>query len=344
MEYRKERNLLIATDSKGNCKGMYDWENAKFYGVKGTQIKRMPAAFDGSTYSSIITSHQWIINHTTDETLTRALRRWECMASLGIYCSNHDVFTREEEIPALKKDLVSFIKEQGHSEFSDSLYKRYYYSSTVPEYNLLNETFLTLINSIISDSYYLTVHFPIEWGIKAMFRLQCEDALYLLSSANLMNLINTYYQQCKIMQTECAITKNFIITIGHTAHIYENYEKANFSNMIKRFNDIPQLYYENENFIVRPLCSHSDFAKEANAQHNCVERIYMEYVAKGATHVVTIRKKSAPDTPFITCEISNNGKIKQYLKAYNNHPQDAESKQFAIELQNHLSSLSWNRD
>ena len=45
----------------------------------------------------------------------------------------------------------------------------------------------------------------------------------------------------------------------------------------------------------------------------------MEQVCNGYTHVVCVRKKSEPDKPFITCEVGNDGLIRQYLYAYNRH-------------------------
>lgn len=343
MEYRKERNLLIATDENGNCKGKYDWESATFYGAKGTQIKKMPAAFNNSVYSSIITSHQWIITHLTDGWLERALRRWECMASLGIYCTNHEVLLREEEMPALKKDFVTFLKNNGN-EYSDSLYRIYNYSVIVPEYTLLNPHYRQIVNSIIRNTYWNPIEFPIEWGIKALFRLQCEDAGYLLNGiSSLVDMLNEYYVQCHNMGQECVITKNFLITIAHTFHLYNNYKLEKMSELIKMHNDIPQLYYENDTFIVRPLCSREEFHAEAEAQNNCVERLYMESVANGRTYVVVVRRKNNPDESYITCEINNRGDIIQYLAKNNQRPSANDARAFEDVLQRHLNSLSWNK-
>ena len=45
--------------------------------------------------------------------------------------------------------------------------------------------------------------------------------------------------------------------------------------------------------------------------------MYMEEVVNGTTHVVVIRRKNNLNTPYITCEVSLGGNIKQYLTRFN---------------------------
>ena len=338
MEYRKERNLFIAAEGN-KIKGQYDSATGVYYGAKGTPIQTMPSAFKNSIYSYIFTSHQWIITHVTDETLTRALNRWECLASLGLYTSDHEVLTDANyDFPVLKKDLVNYIKE--HSEaapcYSEELRKKYELSISCPEYNMLTGQALTVVNHTIFEE----TQFPLEWFIKAMLKYQLDDVSYLgVSPWTYAGYLEHYYEQCAALNIEPVITKNMFATMGHTAHLYNNYKKANMNNDIKRFNDIPELYYENDTYIVRPLLSTEEFHAEAEAQQNCVERLYMERVADGNTHVVTVRKKDAPTQSLITCEISNNFNIIQYYAKYNRIP-DGQDMQFKKELTRYLSSLS----
>lgn len=340
MEYRKERNLFIAMDGD-KVKGQYDSATGIYYGAKGTPIKTMPGAFKDSIYSYIFTSHQWIISHVTDETLTRALNRWECLASLGLYTTDHDILTDADyDFPVLKKGLVNYIKE--HSDFScysEELRKKYELSINCPEYNMLTEDTLTVVNQVLFDDT-IDIHVPDEWLIKAMLKFQLDDLSYIgIRPWSLVEYLNDYYKQCIALSIEPTITKNMFTTMGHTAHLYENYKKANMNNTIKQFNDIPELYYENDTYIVRPLLSTEEFHEEAEAQHNCVERLYMERVADGNTHVVTVRKKDTPTQSLITCEISNDFRIIQYYTKYNRIPVGQDI-QFKKELIQYLSSLS----
>lgn len=93
------------------------------------------------------------------------------------------------------------------------------------------------------------------------------------------------------------------------------------SPAIKKYNDLPSLYYENDEYFVRPLISAQEFHDEATQQNNCVERLYMEGVAKNDTHIVVLRRKSNPSQSFITVEVDGCGKrVVQYLAKNNANP------------------------
>lgn len=337
MEYRKEKNLLIVATEDGTIKGQYDWTTSTYYGVKGTPIKTMPKAFGDTIGKEIISSHRWIISHTTDETLTFALNRWEQLASLGLYAEDtHYLTDKHYEFPALKKDFVNYLKTNCQNCFNNTNYKHYELQKQVPEYWHLNEQNKLIINDLVRRS---TLE-PAMWFTRALLRLQLEDFSYLNNLfGNSESLLWDYREACQRMEQEPVITKNFLITIAHTLHLYQNYKIENLNNLIKRHNDIPELYYENDTYIVRPLLSQEDFHAEATAQHNCVERLYMERVADNRTHVVVVRKKNSPNTSLITCEISNDFNIIQYWGVYNSGPQESE-REFKNELANYLSSLS----
>jgi hypothetical protein len=340
MEYRKERNLFIATEGE-KVKGKYDSNTGIYYGVKGAPIKTMPSAFKDTIYANIFTSHQWIITHTTDETLRLALGRWEQLASLGLYTDNHNILVdKNYDFPALKKDLVKYIKDNNNCCYDSFTQKMYDIQKAYPEFNLLNNIFVGIVKNILFGAEY---SFPLGWGISAMLRLQLEDAYYLYTTYELARHLSNYYSHCMAMDQKPAITKNFMITIAHTEHLYENYKAEKMNDWLKKYNDIPQLYYENDTYIVRPLLSRDDFHAEAEAQSNCVERLYMEKVANGRTHVVTVRKKNTPDVSLITCEISNDMRIIQYYAKYNNTPNRAEA-QFKQELALYLASLSLSQE
>ena len=342
MEYRKERNLFIAAEGT-KIKGQYDSATGIYYGAKGTPIKSMPAAFKDSIYSRIFTSHQWILSHVTDETLIRALTRWEQLASLGLYTNEHDVLVDEAyAFPALKKDLVKYIKDKYDGCYSPMAQRLYDIQKDCPEYELLTQKIQQIVNYIIIDNPDYAP-FSYDWCIKAMLRLQLEDGLYMFDAWSLYNYILEYYKSCKEMNQEPVITKNFLITIAHMKHLYENYKAETMNKRLLEHNDIPELYYEDDTYIVRPLLTREEFHNEAEAQHNCVERLYMERVADGDTHVVTVRKKNTPDVSLVTCEISNDMHIIQYYTKYNTCPALSEQN-FKAKLAEYLHSLSLSKE
>lgn len=338
MDYRKEKNLLIAFDGDV-IKAQYDWATGICYGNKGTQLKGISSAFKGSVYDRMITSHRWISSHLVGETLTLALDRWERLASVGLYTTDHDILCNSDySFPNLKKDFVDYIKKQFDGELSRYTQNKFVYAM-MPEYQMLNRQNKCTIDYMIRNNQW---EWSIDWAIKALLRLQLEDYGYAFEFNSSMHVLEKYYSQCKTMGQEIpAITKNFLITICKTAHLYQIWKNEHMDENLAKYNDLKELYYENDTYVMFPLLTTAQFHEEAEAQNNCVERFYMEKVASGKTHVVVIRKKSAPDKSLITCEISNNWHIVQYLARWNSRP-EAPEQAFANEIKSYLSSLSQN--
>ena len=89
----------------------------------------------------------------------------------------------------------------------------------------------------------------------------------------------------------------------------------------------------------RPLLTCAQFHDEATQQNNCVERLYLKKVVKGHTHIVSIRRKSSPDTSCITCEINNDYEIVQYLHANNSQELKKDEEVFYKKLEAHLQEV-----
>ena len=338
MDYRKEKNLLIAFDGDV-IKARYDWATGICYGNKGTQLKGISPAFRGSVYDRMITSHRWISSHLKDEELALALDRWERLASVGLYTSDHNILVDSDyPFPNLKKDFVEYLKNEFYSELSRYACDKFTYAM-MPEYQMLNRRNRDIIDNMIQANRW---ELSVDWSVKALLRLQLEDFEYAFDTYNKMYILDNYYTQCRKMgQENPAITKNFLVTICKTAHMYQVWRNEHMDENLKKYNDLKELYYENDTYVMYPLLTAAQFHEEAEAQSNCVERLYMERVAAGSTHVVVIRKKSAPEQSLITCEISNDWRIVQYLARYNRLP-DRPEEVFADEIKSYLKSLSQN--
>ena len=70
--------------------------------------------------------------------------------------------------------------------------------------------------------------------------------------------------------------------------------------------------------------------------------MYMEYVHDGKTHVVTVRRVNDPTKNYITCEVSNNGRIIQYLAKNNRQPSELDAIEFKRIYQNYLNTMDKN--
>lgn len=340
MEYRKEKNLLIAFDGTV-IKAKYDWNTGICYGVKGNQLAGISRAFRNSTYDRMITSIRWIREHLSGQVLALAVDRWERLASVGLYTSDHDLLIDETyDFPNLKKDFVQYLKNDADGELT-RFHQALYPYTQMQEYQMLNGNYRAYVNQVVSHKWYTL---PVEWTIKALLRLQLEDYQYLTGYCygSALALLEKYYDTCTEMEQENpAITKNFLVTICKALHMYDLWKQEHMNDVLKRHNDLKELYYENDTYTMYPLITTEQFHEEAQAQNNCVERLYMGQVAKGSTHVVVIRRKDAPEKSLVTCEISNGWRIVQYLAKYNQTPAAPEM-DFMKELKSYLNSLSQN--
>lgn len=98
--------------------------------------------------------------------------------------------------------------------------------------------------------------------------------------------------------------------------------------------------FENDDFTIIVPSTPAEFEAEAIAQCNCVYSTYMERVVRGETNVVFIRKKSDPTVSHITCEVSNYGRIKQFLLKHNCSPSyDSAEMAFKREFGNYLEEV-----
>jgi hypothetical protein len=156
--------------------------------------------------------------------------------------------------------------------------------------------------------------------------------------SEMRKLVENYYNISMTLYGKVEVEKNILTKYAILKYLDEEYKNTHYNEVLNKNNNKPWLYYENETFIVKPILTKEDFHNEGERQHNCVERIYMEKVYEGSTHVVTVRRKSDPNANYITCEVNKNGRIVQYLAAFNQFVTDYDAKQFKNEYATHLEN------
>lgn len=154
--------------------------------------------------------------------------------------------------------------------------------------------------------------------------------------------LNTHFHMCKEMGIKppkenwfvarCQVLKDYVAWKNNVL----NERLAAAQEPMK-----DKLSFEKDNFIVIVPTTSDEFVQEANAQNNCVNSWYKERVANKETHIVFVRKKSNPSKSYITCEVSNNGYIKQFLLANNRYCDNTSDEEFCRAYQNHLNTV-WN--
>jgi hypothetical protein len=111
----------------------------------------------------------------------------------------------------------------------------------------------------------------------------------------------------------------------HEAEIAEKIKKHD--KMTKEFqkNFLPKLLdvysFSDENFVVRPFISVEEMITEGLVQSICVGgEQYLSKQIEGKGVICCCRKVDAPDTPYCTIELSNDGYVVQARMRKNNTP------------------------
>lgn len=110
----------------------------------------------------------------------------------------------------------------------------------------------------------------------------------------------------------------------------------------KQSQRLSELSFQDDKFIALVPTTSDQFIQEAAAQRNCVNETYKQKVANGKTHIVFIRERNNPEKSLITCEVDNNGIIRQYLAKNNTVlDNDEPAMDFYKKYQQHLTEV-WN--
>lgn len=96
------------------------------------------------------------------------------------------------------------------------------------------------------------------------------------------------------------------------------------------------LAFENDDYVVVIPETADEIINEGKNQHNCVGG-YVNDVIQAYCNIVFVRKKNEPNKSYITVEINKNGRIRQYLRAYNHCAEGADN-DFYRAYQQHLST------
>jgi hypothetical protein len=200
-------------------------------------------------------------------------------------------------------------------------------------------------NDILEMVLYLKDHFTIEQLKLIAYYLSRGVFIFFGNDTyRYRGMFEKFFQWCELIEytpTKDDFFKQYIRVKGTYLAEKDNINNRGIVTHLAKHSKMWE--FENEDFCIVVPQSITDFKEEAEVQCNCVFRTYMPYVARGETNVVFVRKKSAPDVPYITCEVDNNGKILQYLLKHNCRPQaDTPELKFAKEFGHFLQS-NWNK-
>lgn len=346
MEYRKEQTYIVAYEGE-NCKGKWNILTNEFIGVRGNPIKSIPSAFNINTrevpehiYGALRFAYEFKNSYYRQFT-PKIGQRLEQIISLQLtldweHTSYHFL---DSDTTRLTKDAVQFLRNNYNGVYSDYNISQYkFYKAHASLIDKCGDNLDWAIN-ILQRVDTTTV--PKDFCEGMIIRAINEKVFTCKDAYDMFSIITNWYNMTKELGDKLEVKHNILTNYAILKYIYTEYHKKHYNELLKKYNDLDWLYYENEKYIVRPLITRDDFHAEAEAQHNCVERLYMERVVNGQTHVVVVRKKNNPNKSYITCEVDNNKHICQYLGFSNHQVTNEQDLDFRTEYYIHLhSSLS----
>ena len=333
MDFRKERNFIVAYEFD-TMQGKWDITTGQFIGKSGKPVKSIPRAFVYSNLPSyrragqelgyiIRMYREWLSDswHNYHYTEQRGARL-EQLISLNLYPSG---FSDLDDTATLDKPLVSYLIENCNGCYSANRVRRYLnekkYAALLED---KPEWYQDVFNHLMVNG---NESLPYDYVKNMLNRCMNEKVNYFFKSqsdtvSRLIVILQDYYRICNALYDSVKINPNVLSNMGHLYALEKEWKDRNYNEVLNTNNNCPWLYYEDETYIIRPILTREGFHAEGESQHNCVERLYMEKVYEGKTHVVTVRKKANPNKSYITCEVSNDGTIWQYLLACNSRPRN----------------------
>lgn len=323
----------------------FDFATLSFYDDKVQPTSTIPDCFLKTTVEGGIWCYAvkwWCQNRNirTSSRLALEMSSIEKAGAVGIKLFPESFSTRELELLHFDKDFVTLVKEVNLKDADGFLLLTHTIFIAIAEKtrrkNYEKRGYSATFIDILFEVSNMFDEAPDE-EIHELWHLYQHHSLYLLGKYQRANFIVYWWNLAHTLNEPLFIRSSPIIALQERRERAALKKYDMLSPAIKKYNDLPSLYYENDEYFVRPLISAQDFHDEATQQNNCVERLYMEETAKNETHIVVLRRKSNPSQSFITVEVDGCGKrVVQYLAKNNANP-PAEVEPFMRAYKEHLA-------
>ena len=323
----------------------FDFATLSFYDDKVQPTPIIPDCFRKTTTKGGIwfSAVKWWCqnrNIRTPSRLALEMSSIEKAGAVGIKLVPVGFSTPELEHLHFDKDFVALVKEANHKDMNGLLLLSRGIFTTIAEKtrrrNYEKRGYSATFIDILFEVSSLFDEAPDE-EIHELWHLYQHHGLYLLGKYQRTDFIICWWNLAHTLNEPLFIRSSPIIALQERKERAALKRYDMLSPAIKKYNDLPWLYYENDEYFVRPLISAQEFHDEATQQNNCVERLYMEEVAKNGTHIVVLRRKSSPSQSFITVEVDGCDKrVVQYLAKNNANP-PAEVEPFMRAYKEHLA-------
>lgn len=359
----REKNIIsfLAEDKAKPYK--FDVNTGVFYGLSGKPSKSCPTGFSG-----------WLNSHRNDSNVLFLLylaRSYPNNFDIGWHVPSMNALSQLAELFRIvdKLESIGFTDRNEYSKenllmvdknFKDfAKYVRdnpnasiYHYKTVeaksrwlirhklIVDDHLTDEVIEMLwkYQNYYDDSKTPLVAYYITHGLYDFFNLEPQSTHYSDNSnmTSMFKKIKEYFDICDKLEVQPRKEDFYRSYVNLRRTYMMNRNEIDFKALTAQYAKHPALAYENDLFKVVIPTTREDFLKEANAQQNCVYTYYLKRVVKGETNIVFIRRKDNLDKPYITCEVENTGRIRQYLGFANSYVSNEAARHFQDEYCAHL--------
>lgn len=357
----KDKNFLMLQDNTKTAPYKFDINTGIFYGLREKPIQKYPAGFPTWLKKNYYTNGILFLMHC----IRTSPSRYDIDGDINtpnifVQCAN--LFRIVDKLNSINyrplnynnsefdkdsltfiddnfKDFSKYVRENGDRASLWDYKRKNEKILWAKKHNLKPDDYITtdIINMLYNNrTYYDDTKIPyilsyIRRGLLDWFNGWNDEW-------SAFSKVSSYFNMCEVMEKEPEKGDFFRLYIN----TYREYQLAKTEidtrAIQKNLAKHPALAFENDDFKVVIPKDVQDFKAEADAMHNCVYSMYMNRVVNGSTNVVFVRMKNDIDTPYITCEVNNSGRIVQYLASYNRSVQDVNASEFRTAYQSHL----WN--
>lgn len=324
IETKKEKAIVRFYDGNTLIGGL-NFATGEWIGKTNRVVKNVPRGLltDFTTYEisqeavKWTTAINWYASHYTLSNAVELLGYVERAMMVNLVIEPEG-FTKEE-LQSLSFN-ASFVegwrKSNGNAVLTANGYRRFLFQKEKEKkasYRHYSLYFCDFLDTYMSWAWS---HFTL-WD--DLFFLIQHNRLFLCSIPSTFSTLSRWVKHCEYMGEPVRTKKPIFIALDDIMKRYEANKDKLLDDRIRKSNDKPYLYFEDDTLVARPLLSVAEIHAEAEQQKNCLERLYLDKIAEGYTNVVAVRRKKDPNTAYITCEVRN-GAIVQWKTYCNGIP------------------------
>lgn len=352
----KEKNMLYFVNNQGRTYSLNINEGG-FISTQGKPMVSVPSGFvacmrdmNKSDMSTLLRYMRYKHDHhgvSYADTAKRADMLTVCdkLDAVGFKVAyDWSIFRDDDTLKIIANNFKAFVRaykenaELDIEEFCNNLKLNQYiakYHITNP-YVFEDRRFISLIKNLAIQLNEADMHLAMYYVNKGLLEFYSSNSIY-----DVAHNLSDFFEMCHAIDYTPTKDDYYRQRINVMRTYKMRKKEIDTTAIIKQLAKHSKAWeYENDMFTIVIPASPADFEAEANVQQNCVYSSYMGKVVRGETSVVFVRKKDNVNHPFITCEVDNQGYIRQYLLHHNYSPEYGSAElDFKHEFQKYLQSV-----